>query len=79
VPGLIAFRLRRLLGLEIGLLEDVDEDEGYNVRRGGRLGDWAKIGWMASKRSRRAPAVEFMYVRSFLGIYARSRFGIGME
>jgi hypothetical protein len=72
-------RLRTLLGLEIGLLEDVDEEEGYNVRRGGRLGDWAKIGWMASKRSRRAPAVEFMYVRSFLGIYARSRFGIGME
>ena len=46
----------------MNILEDVDEEEvaRYGVRRGGMLGDWAKIGWMAARRSRRAPAAEFM-------------------
>ncbi|GHJ87436.1 hypothetical protein NliqN6_3838 [Naganishia liquefaciens] len=55
--------LRELIGLERSMLEDVDEDDESAqpaVRRGGRLGDWAKIGWMAAGRSRRAPAAEFM-------------------
>lgn len=30
-------------------------------RRGGVLGDWAKIGWMAAGLYRRVPGVEFMY------------------
>lgn len=55
-------RLRRLLGLDDQLMEDldVDEEDDQAVRRGGRLGDWAKIGWMAMQSSRRAPGVEFM-------------------
>jgi hypothetical protein len=40
---------------------DVDEDEAMpNVRHGGKLGDWAKIGWLAVRRSKRATGVEFM-------------------
>jgi hypothetical protein len=39
---------------------DLDEEDDLAVRRGGRLGDWAKIGWMAMQNSRRAPGMEFM-------------------
>lgn len=28
--------------------------------RQGALGDWAKLGWMAAKYTRRVPGVEFM-------------------
>lgn len=52
-----------MLGLDAQMLEDVDMDEEDNapaVRRGGKLGNWAKIGWLAVGRSHRAPGVEFM-------------------
>ncbi|KAI5454584.1 hypothetical protein NCC49_003478 [Naganishia albida] len=55
--------LRDMLGLDAQMLEDVDIDEEENapaVRRGGKLGNWAKIGWLAVARSHRAPGVEFM-------------------
>ncbi|KAJ9101948.1 hypothetical protein QFC19_005030 [Naganishia cerealis] len=45
------------------MLEDLDMDEGGEipaVRQGGKLGNWAKVGWLAARRSRRAPGVEFM-------------------
>lgn len=54
-----------MLGLDAQMLEDVDIDEEENapaVRRGGKLGNWAKIGWLAVARSHRAPGVEFMCV-----------------
>lgn len=55
-------RLRQLLGLDDRMMEDLDldEEDGQTVRRGGRLGDWSKIGWIAMQRGRRAPGVEFM-------------------
>jgi hypothetical protein len=55
-------RLRQILGLENRMMEDLDldEEDDLAVRRGGRLGDWAKIGWMAMQNSRRAPGMEFM-------------------
>lgn len=52
-----------MLGLDAQMLEDVDMDDDENapaVRRGGKLGNWAKIGWLAVGRSHRAPGVEFM-------------------
>ncbi|KAJ9115708.1 hypothetical protein QFC20_001035 [Naganishia adeliensis] len=55
--------LRDMLGLDAQMLEDVDMDDEENapaVRRGGKLGNWAKIGWLAVGRSHRAPGVEFM-------------------
>ncbi|KAJ9098673.1 hypothetical protein QFC21_004321 [Naganishia friedmannii] len=55
--------LRELLGLDDRAIEDIDvddEDDGHGPRRGGVLGDWAQIGWMAVKRSRRGPGAEFM-------------------
>ncbi|KAJ9125284.1 hypothetical protein QFC22_000240 [Naganishia vaughanmartiniae] len=62
-PGDFFEPLRDILGLGAQMLEDmdVDEDEAMpNVRHGGKLGDWAKIGWLAVRRSKRAPGVEFM-------------------
>ncbi|KAJ9108928.1 hypothetical protein QFC21_000250 [Naganishia friedmannii] len=62
-PGDFFEPLRDMLGLGAQMLEDmdVDEDEAVpNVRHGGKLGDWAKIGWLAVRRSKRAPGVEFM-------------------
>ncbi|GHJ85623.1 hypothetical protein NliqN6_2025 [Naganishia liquefaciens] len=61
-PGDFFDPLRDLLGLDAQMLEDVDVDEEDRpaVRRGGKLGNWAKIGWLAARRSRRAPGVEFM-------------------
>jgi hypothetical protein len=55
-------RLRDMLGLDAQMLEDVDMDDEDvpAVRRGGKLGNWAKIGWLAVGRSHRAPGVEFM-------------------
>lgn len=55
-------RLRDLLGLDAQMMEDVDMDEEDRpaVRRGGKLGNWAKIGWLAARRSHRVPGVEFM-------------------
>ncbi|KAJ9094108.1 hypothetical protein QFC19_008060 [Naganishia cerealis] len=54
--------LRELLGLDDRAIEDidVDEEDPGQARRGGVLGDWAKLGWMAIKRSRRVPGAEFM-------------------
>ncbi|KAI5452174.1 hypothetical protein NCC49_001112 [Naganishia albida] len=54
--------LRQLLGLDDRMMEDLDldEEDDQTVRRGGRLGDWSKIGWIAMQRGRRAPGVEFM-------------------
>lgn len=54
--------LRDILGLDAQMMEDVDMDEEDRpvVRRGGKLGNWAKIGWLAARRSRRVPGVEFM-------------------
>lgn len=51
-----------MLGLDAQMLEDVDMDDEDvpAVRRGGKLGNWAKIGWLAVGRSHRAPGVEFM-------------------
>lgn len=53
-------------------MDEDGEDGRYAVRRGGQLGDWAKIGWMAVRRSRRAPAVEFMQVSPSMS-FASSR------
>jgi hypothetical protein len=70
-----------LLGLDAQMLEDVDMDDEENapaVRRGGKLGNWAKIGWLAVGRSHRAPGVEFMYVplsRATTGYLANGEIG----
>ena len=47
--------------------DELDEESAEDRRaarrenaREGRLGDWAKIGWMAAKFVRRVPGVEFM-------------------
>lgn len=63
-----------MLGLDAQMLEDVDMDDEENapaVRRGGKLGNWAKIGWLAVGRSHRAPGVEFMYVPSHAPLTGR--------
>jgi hypothetical protein len=33
---------------------------GDDNHRGGLLGDWEKIGWMAAKMYRRVPGIEFL-------------------
>jgi hypothetical protein len=47
--------------------DELDEETAEDRRearresaRKGRLGDWARIGWMAAKFVRRVPGVEFM-------------------
>ncbi len=41
---------------------DMDEEDAAAQIRLGRLGDWAAVGWMAAKHSRRVYGVEFMCV-----------------
>lgn len=67
--------MKGILGLDLDELEDQDDDEDDQLEdesledrharrrrnaRKGRLGDWEKIGWMASRLSKRVSGVEFM-------------------
>jgi hypothetical protein len=55
-----ACRLRSKLGFDLPTVEEEDEDNLRGIRKNGELGDWERIGWMATKRMRTVMGLESM-------------------
>lgn len=53
-------RLREKLGFALPPVEEEDDDNFGAIRKNGELGDWEKIGWLATKRMRTVMGLESM-------------------